>query len=55
MSGQDTVRIDAAKAPDYLAQPNVFAVSGAWMVPAERLQAKDWGGIATLARGVRHR
>jgi 2-dehydro-3-deoxyphosphogluconate aldolase/(4S)-4-hydroxy-2-oxoglutarate aldolase len=41
--------IDAAKAPAYLAQPNVFAVGGSWMVPSERVQAKDWTAIAEMA------
>ncbi len=44
--------IDAAKAPDYLAQPNVFAIGGSWMVPAGLLQAKDWARIGALARAA---
>lgn len=45
--------IDPAKAPAYLALPNVFAVGGSWMVPDGLLQAADWTGIATLARAAR--
>jgi 2-dehydro-3-deoxyphosphogluconate aldolase/(4S)-4-hydroxy-2-oxoglutarate aldolase len=45
--------IDAAKARAYLAQPNVFAVGGSWMVPNESLQAKDWAGIAAMAARAR--
>lgn len=42
--------IDAAKAPAYLALPNVITVGGSWMVPADALKAKDWGRIDGLAR-----
>jgi 2-dehydro-3-deoxyphosphogluconate aldolase/(4S)-4-hydroxy-2-oxoglutarate aldolase len=42
--------IDAAKAPAYLALPNVITVGGSWMVPAEALAAGDWQRIANLAR-----
>lgn len=42
--------IDAAKAPAYLALRNVFAVGGSWMVPADRLRARDWAAIHALAR-----
>lgn len=45
--------IDPAKAPAYLALPNVFAVGGSWMVPDALLQAADWTGIAMLARAAR--
>jgi 2-dehydro-3-deoxyphosphogluconate aldolase/(4S)-4-hydroxy-2-oxoglutarate aldolase len=42
--------IDAAKAPAYLAQPNVACVGGSWMVPADALAAGDWHRIGDLAR-----
>ncbi|MFC5579054.1 bifunctional 4-hydroxy-2-oxoglutarate aldolase/2-dehydro-3-deoxy-phosphogluconate aldolase [Lysobacter niabensis] len=42
--------IDAAKAPAYLALPNVITVGGSWMVPADALAAGDWQRIANLAR-----
>ncbi len=41
--------IDAAKAPAYLALPNVLTVGGSWMVPGDALGAKDWTRIAALA------
>ena len=42
--------IDAAKAPAYLALPNVACVGGSWMVPADALAARDWSRIGALAR-----
>lgn len=42
--------IDAARAPAYLALPNVATVGGSWMVPADALAAADWARIAALAR-----
>ena len=42
--------IDAARAPAYLALPNVITVGGSWMVPADALAAGDWQRIANLAR-----
>ena len=42
--------IDAAKAPAYLALPNVITVGGSWMVPADALAAGDWQRVANLAR-----
>lgn len=42
--------IDAAKAPAYLALPNVITVGGSWMVPSEALKAKDWARIGVLAK-----
>lgn len=44
--------IDAAKAPAYLALPNVLTVGGSWMVPNDALRARDWGRIGELARAV---
>lgn len=42
--------IDAAKAPAYLALPNVACVGGSWMVPADALASRDWARIGELAR-----
>ncbi|HWS79110.1 MAG TPA: bifunctional 4-hydroxy-2-oxoglutarate aldolase/2-dehydro-3-deoxy-phosphogluconate aldolase [Thermomonas sp.] len=42
--------IDAAKAPTYLALPNVACVGGSWMLPADALATKDWDRIGGLAR-----
>ncbi len=42
--------IDAARAPAYLALPNVITVGGSWMVPADALKARDWARIGKLAR-----
>lgn len=42
--------IDAAKAPSYLALPNVITVGGSWMVPDDALAAKDWTRIGELAK-----
>jgi 2-dehydro-3-deoxyphosphogluconate aldolase/(4S)-4-hydroxy-2-oxoglutarate aldolase len=42
--------IDAAKAPAYLALPNVACVGGSWMVPADALAGRDWTRIGNLAR-----
>jgi 2-dehydro-3-deoxyphosphogluconate aldolase/(4S)-4-hydroxy-2-oxoglutarate aldolase len=41
--------IDAAKAPDYLALPNVACVGGSWMLPSPAVQAGDWERIRELA------
>jgi 2-dehydro-3-deoxyphosphogluconate aldolase/(4S)-4-hydroxy-2-oxoglutarate aldolase len=41
--------IDAAKAPAYLALPNVITVGGSWMVPKDTLAARDWASIGRLA------
>ena len=42
--------IDAAKAPDYLALPNVITVGGSWMVPNDAIARRDWAAIAALAK-----
>ena len=42
--------IDAAKAPAYLALPNVACVGGSWMLPGDAVQAGDWERIGRLAR-----
>ncbi|RIX28498.1 bifunctional 4-hydroxy-2-oxoglutarate aldolase/2-dehydro-3-deoxy-phosphogluconate aldolase [Amnibacterium setariae] len=41
--------VSAATAPDYAALPNVLAVSGSWMVPADAV-ASDPARITALAR-----
>lgn len=42
--------ISLAKAPDYLALPNVACVGGSWMVTAELLRAARWQDIRNAAR-----
>lgn len=42
--------IDLAKAPAYLALPNVACVGGSWMVPKDALAAGDYERVETLAR-----
>ena len=42
--------IDAAKAPAYLALPNVTCIGGSWMLPGDALQTRDWDRIGRLAR-----
>lgn len=42
--------IDAARAPAYLALPNVMTVGGSWMLPADAVKARDWARIEQLAR-----
>ncbi|AXG82437.1 bifunctional 4-hydroxy-2-oxoglutarate aldolase/2-dehydro-3-deoxy-phosphogluconate aldolase [Streptomyces paludis] len=42
--------ITAAKAPAYLALPNVGCVGGTWMLPPDALAAKDWARVEALAR-----
>ena len=41
--------IDLAKAPSYLALPNVVCVGGSWLTPAALLHSRDWAGITRLA------
>ncbi|SFN10227.1 bifunctional 4-hydroxy-2-oxoglutarate aldolase/2-dehydro-3-deoxy-phosphogluconate aldolase [Dokdonella immobilis] len=41
--------IDAAKAPAYLALPNVITVGGSWMLPKAALDTRDWKTIGDLA------
>jgi 2-dehydro-3-deoxyphosphogluconate aldolase/(4S)-4-hydroxy-2-oxoglutarate aldolase len=41
--------IDAAKAPAYLALPNVIAVGGSWLAPKAAIDAGDWKRISELA------
>ena len=42
--------IDADRAPDYLALPNVGCVGGTWMVPPSALRARAWDEVTALAR-----
>jgi 2-dehydro-3-deoxyphosphogluconate aldolase/(4S)-4-hydroxy-2-oxoglutarate aldolase len=42
--------IDAARAPAYLALPNVACVGGSWMVPPELVAARDWAAVTALAK-----
>lgn len=42
--------IDLAKAPSYLALPNVQCVGGTWMAPRELMKAGRWDEIERLAR-----
>ncbi len=42
--------IDAQKAGDYLALPNVACVGGSWMVAPGLLAARDFGKVEQLAR-----
>lgn len=42
--------IDADRAPDYLALPNVACVGGTWMLPKEALRAEAWDEVTELAR-----
>lgn len=37
-------------APTYLSLPNVVCVGGTWIMPADALNARDFGRIETLAR-----
>lgn len=42
--------IDIAKAPAYLALPNVACVGGSWMLPGDAIASGDWERIGQLAR-----
>ena len=42
--------IDLAKAPTYLALPNVACVGGSWMLPKEALVSGDYAAVERLAR-----
>ena len=42
------VRLD--KVAEYIPQPNVAALGGTWIAPADKLAAGDFAGIETLAR-----
>lgn len=42
--------ITPESAPRYLALPNVACVGGSWMLPRQRIAAKDWAAITTASR-----
>jgi 2-dehydro-3-deoxyphosphogluconate aldolase/(4S)-4-hydroxy-2-oxoglutarate aldolase len=42
--------ITAETAPAYLKLANVMCIGGSWMIPQRLLDARDWRGIANLAR-----
>ncbi|SFF01126.1 2-keto-3-deoxy-phosphogluconate aldolase [Actinacidiphila alni] len=42
--------IDAARAPEYLALPNVGCVGGTWMVPGDAVRERRWDTVEKLAR-----
>lgn len=44
--------IDAARAPAYLALPNVVCVGGSWIAPRDTVAAGDWPAITRLARAA---
>ena len=43
--------ISRQTARDYLALPNVCAVGGSWLTPAEAIAGKDWPAVSEIARG----
>lgn len=42
--------IDLAKAPSYLALPNVKCIGGSWMLPKDALASRDYARVEALAR-----
>ena len=44
--------IDAGNAASYLALPNVIAVGGSWVAPADAVAAGDFGRVTALARAA---
>ncbi|MBV8474099.1 MAG: bifunctional 4-hydroxy-2-oxoglutarate aldolase/2-dehydro-3-deoxy-phosphogluconate aldolase [Hyphomicrobiales bacterium] len=42
--------IDLAKAPAYLALPNVVCIGGSWMLPKQAIAEGDYGQVEVLAR-----
>jgi len=44
--------ITADNAASFLALPNVRAVGGSWLTPADAVERGDWPRIARLARGA---
>ena len=44
--------IDAGNATSYLALPNVIAVGGSWVAPADAVAAGDFGRVTALARAA---
>jgi 2-dehydro-3-deoxyphosphogluconate aldolase/(4S)-4-hydroxy-2-oxoglutarate aldolase len=41
--------IDAARAPAYLALPNVVCIGGSWVAPRDAVAAGDWAAVTRLA------
>jgi len=41
--------INAARAPGYLALPNVVCIGGSWVAPRDAVAAGDWAAITRLA------
>jgi len=41
--------VTEALAPAYLGHPQVFAVAGSWMVPADALKRRDWDNVVRLS------
>ncbi len=44
--------ISPSNAKDYLSLPNVLAVGGSWMLPADLIRAQAWDEIRELARAA---
>ncbi len=44
--------ISLARAPDYLALPNVACVGGSWIAPKNAMSDGDWASIAKLAKAA---
>jgi 2-dehydro-3-deoxyphosphogluconate aldolase/(4S)-4-hydroxy-2-oxoglutarate aldolase len=44
--------IDAERAQEYLALPNVLCVGGSWVAPRDAVAARDWPRITGLARAA---
>jgi 2-dehydro-3-deoxyphosphogluconate aldolase/(4S)-4-hydroxy-2-oxoglutarate aldolase len=44
--------IGEERARDYLALPNVVAVGGSWVAPADRIADGDWAAVTRLARAA---
>lgn len=44
--------INAERAKDYLALPNVICVGGSWITPADKIAVGDFAGIEALARAA---
>lgn len=41
--------VDASNCAQYLALPNVFAVGGSWLTPADAVRERDWPRITAIA------
>jgi 2-dehydro-3-deoxyphosphogluconate aldolase/(4S)-4-hydroxy-2-oxoglutarate aldolase len=42
--------INAENVKEYLSEDGVIAVGGSWLVPKDKIQSGDWGGIESLTR-----